>query len=238
MWNKALEKIGIKNGIQVKQMPDNADWDTADLRYNTIRWVSSPDSGYAVALFRANPLTGEIVNASITVDSNFVRYIKLEKKESVNPASYWQWQDRKPEPFANKNAQKCEYGEGMIEQGWFGATALSMLAPEMGISNEEYLHQYLREVIVHEMGHIMGLRHNFIGSTLHDDKQLADPKLLNENGVTASVMEYGPFNVYALKHKDVPFYSSTVGPYDLWAIQYGYVPVEGTTEAEIGRAHV
>ena len=233
MWNKALEKIGIKNGIQVKQMPDNADWDTADMRYNTIRWVSSPDSGYAVALFRANPLTGEIVNASITVDSNFVRYIKLEKKENVNPASYWQWQDRKPEPFANKNAQKCEYGEGMMEQGWFGATALSMLAPEMGISNEEYLHQYLREVVVHEMGHIMGLRHNFIGSTLHDDKQLADPKLLNEEGVTASVMEYGPFNVYALKHKDVPFYSSTIGPYDLWAIQYGYVPVEGTMEAEV-----
>ncbi len=233
MWNKALEKVGIKDGVQVKQMPDNADWDTADMRYNVIRWVSSPAAGYAVALFRANPITGEIVNASITVDSNFVRYIKLEKTEEINPASYWAWQERKPNPMAGKNAQSCEYGEGMMREGWFGYTALNLLAPEMGVTNEEYLKQYLREVVCHEMGHIMGLRHNFIGSTLHDEKELADPKILNETGVTSTVMEYGPFNIYALKHKDVPFYSPTVGPYDIFAIGYGYRTLDSkTTEGE------
>ena len=70
-------------------MPDDADWDHADMRYNTIRWVASPDVGYAVALFRVNPLTGEILNANITVDANFTRYIQRERKHTVNPAAYF-----------------------------------------------------------------------------------------------------------------------------------------------------
>src|SRR2546428_8543513 len=39
LWNKAFEKIGFQNAIVVKQMPDDADWDPADTRYNTIRWL-------------------------------------------------------------------------------------------------------------------------------------------------------------------------------------------------------
>ena len=45
VWNAAFEKIGIKDAIVVKQMPDDADWDHADMRYNTIRWVASPGVG-------------------------------------------------------------------------------------------------------------------------------------------------------------------------------------------------
>ncbi|GAF92486.1 unnamed protein product, partial [marine sediment metagenome] len=37
-WNKAFEKAGFKNAIVVKEMPDDAEWDAADIRYNTIRW--------------------------------------------------------------------------------------------------------------------------------------------------------------------------------------------------------
>jgi hypothetical protein len=65
----------------VKQMPDDADWDHADMRYNVIRWVTSPSSGYAVALFRANPLTGQILNASITVDANMTRFAAPSSSE-------------------------------------------------------------------------------------------------------------------------------------------------------------
>src|SRR5206468_3578493 len=86
-WNSAFEKIGIKDAIVVKQMPDNADWDHADMRYNTIRWVASPGNGYAVALFRVNPISGQILNANITVDANLVRYTKLEKQIVVDPTA-------------------------------------------------------------------------------------------------------------------------------------------------------
>src|SRR5205814_10557267 len=53
-WNKAFEKEGIKDAIVVNQMPDDADWDIADLRYNVVRWTTGMP--FAIALFRANPL--------------------------------------------------------------------------------------------------------------------------------------------------------------------------------------
>ena len=244
MWNKAFEKVGIRDAIAVKQMPDNADWDHADMRYNTIRWVTSPQSGYAVALFRVNPVTGQIVNANITVDANFTRFIKMERAHLVDPASYF---DDPLAITANGTAtgaangglnstlklddpRRCEMGPGMMEQAWFGNLALNLMRPEMtGVDEQAYMRSYLREVVAHEMGHIMGLRHNFIASTYHNSLELSDAKTVQETGTTASMMDYTPFNIYALKKKGVDFYSPTLGAYDYWAIQYGYTPIDAKT---------
>ena len=227
-WNSAFEKVGIKDAIEVKQMPDNADWDHADMRYNTIRWVASPESGYAVAQFRVNPLTGEIINANITVDANFTRFIKSEKRHRVNPASFFDNLNLPPSPVAI-DPRKCEMAQGMMEQGWFGDMALHLMDGDNKIDDKEYLRQYLRHVVTHEMGHIMGLRHNFIASTTLDAKELQDEKMIEKMGVSSSVMDYTPFNVFALKHKGVAFYQPTIGPYDYWAIQYGYTAIDAPT---------
>ena len=42
-WNEAFEKAGFKNAIVVKTQPDDADWDAGDIRYNVLRWTSSPN---------------------------------------------------------------------------------------------------------------------------------------------------------------------------------------------------
>ena len=47
-WNQAFAAAGFKNALIVKQMPDDANWDPADVRYNTVRWMFQPGSGYAV----------------------------------------------------------------------------------------------------------------------------------------------------------------------------------------------
>ena len=39
----AFEKAGFKNAIEVKIQPDDADWDAGDIRYNVLRWTSSPN---------------------------------------------------------------------------------------------------------------------------------------------------------------------------------------------------
>lgn len=257
VWNKAFEKIGIKDAIAVKQMPDDADWDHADMRYNTIRWVTSQERAYAVAQFRVNPMTGEIINANITVDANFTRGIKNERRKLVNPAAYFEMpeslltnslaiqnQTDKTTTKANGNVAtdslpdkraidplKCEMAQGMMEQGWFGDMALRLIDPENRVDDAAYLRAYLRHVVTHEMGHIMGLRHNFIASTTLDAKQLTDQKTIDKMGIAASVMDYTPFNVFALKHKGVDFYQAGLGPYDDWAIEYGYSSLEGLTAA-------
>ena len=229
-WNKAFERIGIQGAIEVKQMPDNADWDHADMRYNVVRWVTGVP--YAVALFRANPLTGQILNASIAMDEGFTRVSKLERKEIVNPASYFA--EPKPptalQPRRNgvyRTQLLCDMAQAKKDQGWFGYTALSMLSPTANALDEKtYVAAFIRDVITHEMGHILGLRHNFTASTLHDDKALSSAGTVKQTGVTASVMDYTPFNIYALKNKGVDYYSSTIGPYDKWAIEYGYTDID------------
>jgi hypothetical protein len=74
IWNSAFEKIGFKNAIVVKQMPDNPDpndpntpSDTADMRFNCVRYVHSPDNAYAVRAVPHQPDDRADSERSITV---------------------------------------------------------------------------------------------------------------------------------------------------------------------------
>jgi hypothetical protein len=230
MWNGALERIGIKNGIVVKQMPDNADWDHADLRHNVIRWVASAGNGYAVAQFRANPITGQILNAAITVDSNMTRFTRREFNRNVDPLAAFS----EPPPSAS-NRLMCSYAQEALPQAWFGLSALNLMAGPQGkkVNEKEYISQFLTSVVAHEMGHIMGLRHNFIASTFHSMKELASGERLRKVGAVSSVMDYIPFNIAALHSADPVYWTPTLGAYDHWAIEYGYKELPAnTTDAE------
>ena len=241
LWNKAFERIGFKDAVVVKQMPDDADWDHADLRYNVLRWVTTPPTTYsamAVALMRENPLTGEILGANINCNSNWMRFARAQVKDSVNPALNPKGGEQNH--TQNHSPASCDYGEGLIEQAWTGWQALEMLqatqiatAGRIKVDETEFANNQLRILIAHEMGHILGLRHNFIASTMYDGTQLSDQKNLKDVGVTASVMDYTGFNIYGLKKQGVDLFSTTIGPYDMWAIEYGYKPTgEKTPEAE------
>ena len=73
-WNQAFEKAGFKNAIVAKIQPDDADWDAGDVRYNVVRWASTPDprySGYGPSV--ANPRTGEIIAADIVQEFNAIK---------------------------------------------------------------------------------------------------------------------------------------------------------------------
>ena len=224
-WNKAFEQIGFQDAIVVKQMPEDADWDHADMRYNVIRWVTSPSSGYAVALFRANPLTGQILNASITVDANMTRFARTEFRRMINPLSAFD-----PEPLPN-NPFLCNMAEEAAYHAWFGATAMKLMQSPKStrISESEYVKQYIREVVAHEMGHILGLRHNFVASTLHSTGELEDGERIKRLGMTASVMDYTPVNITALHSPRSAYWAQGLGVYDYWAIEYGYKPSRART---------
>ena len=56
-WNKAFEKIGFRNAIEVVQQRDDEDFDPEDMNYNTFRWITT-DSAFAMGPSRANPLDG------------------------------------------------------------------------------------------------------------------------------------------------------------------------------------
>ena len=275
MWNKAFEKIGYKNAVVAKQMPDNADWDPADMRYNTVRWLVTPEGapmhGVSVAHFRPNPLTGQVLNAEITIDSSFTQFGRQERRNLIDPVAIFRQasgMDTEEQIAAGKvsisdrrrllgDPRYCEAGGNESQQNaWLGYFADQMLlapgqnAPQVPVTpnpdpdsdtknplarGAKYTKEYLRETVAHEMGHILGLRHNFVASTEFTLEQLKNPALVKNNGIGASVMDYNNFNISALRQKNVNFYSQTVGSYDDWAIQYGYteIPSASTPDDEV-----
>ena len=98
---------------------------------------------------------------------------------------------------------------------------------------EEFLAQAIKDVVMHEVGHSLGLRHNFKSSTMLTADQLNDTTITREKGLGGSVMDYNPVNIAPRGKKQGDYYSTTLGPYDYWAIEYGYKQVDGDEAGEL-----
>ena len=76
-WNKAFEKVGFLNAIEVDyqdaQTGRNMDLDPEDVRYNFVRWLNN-DVGTAIGPSRVNPMTGEILDADIILTDGWIRH--------------------------------------------------------------------------------------------------------------------------------------------------------------------
>ncbi len=265
MWNRAFEKAGFKDAIVVRQMPNDAKWAPADVRYNTIRWLNTVDGFFALGPSQVNPLTGEILNADIIVDGSFVRALKQEYRSLVQqnqsqPQSLLSYiVGSEPNGDSSAAGNICTNGlrgqvggSGQGERNSSAITSLSRLATHYDLcygmeagnqfaigsmalslfSNtrpssdqmKQYIHQYLRLIIAHEVGHTLGLRHNFRGSTLLKPEELNNTNITRTKGLVTSFMDYIPPNLAPQGVKQGDFFPDVVGPYDQWAIEYGYKP--------------
>lgn len=319
-WNKAFEKIGFRNVIAVRWAePGRDEFDPEDTNYCTFRWVTT-DAGFARSCFRANPLTGEMIDGDVIFDSSFIRAWQQEYallvgntttadgEEQVTPLALGeiispilaskmgygspagmpsnafdalsrtpgqmvpelipanqgmlQWQLAKNLAHFGDQAL-CQRRVGLSQD--FSLAAMVLAGPVSAPADadkdkdkkdedkdkdkdkdkekkkpepkdqlpEEFLGQALKEVVMHEVGHSLGLRHNFKSSTMLTADQLNDTSITREKGLTGSVMDYAPVNIAPKGTKQGDYYSTTIGPYDYWAIEYGYKQIDGNEEAEL-----
>ena len=235
MWNKAFEKIGFQNAIEVKQQPDDADWDPGDSRYSTIRWFAGyPDPGFAQGPSRTDPVTGQIYDADIRFSEAMTRFFRREVHEQINPvANPWEYSQPRTfmAPWSVINSRHlCDFAGGAVKDAEFAYDLLVGRGMDPnGAEADKFIKDFLREISAHEVGHTLGLRHNFRASTIHTFENAQDSSITGRDGLTGSVMDYIPTNIAARGGKQGEYHQSTLGPYDYWAIEYAYKPLNSST---------
>ncbi|MCI0530139.1 MAG: DUF5117 domain-containing protein, partial [Nitrospira sp.] len=89
-WNKAFERIGFLDAIQVRDQQASDDFDPEDIRYNTFRWITT-SLPFAMGPSRTNPKTGQILDADILFDESMIRALRQEYMSFVGFPQSLSW---------------------------------------------------------------------------------------------------------------------------------------------------
>lgn len=238
-WQKAFEAAGFKHAIVAVDAPtDDPDWDAEDTRYSSVRWITSNEPSFgAIGPSRVDPRTGEIFDADILFEASMFQNYANAYRRYVDPqalAGTLLPADRLaalPQGLGLENL--CTLGDALSEGGALQHVAMLMdqtLPPGAPIP-DAYLHRAVVWAVMHEVGHTLGLRHNFRSSTSTPTDRLQDAAWTEANGLYSSVMEYPSPNIDYTRRHQGDYWTTTPGTYDLWAIRYGYAP-SGSTDPD------
>lgn len=214
-WNRAFEAAGLKGAIEVKEVDKDltaeqrASFDPADISYNMVRWFVGEGSAFAIGPSRVNPMTGQILNASVSVGDMITRVVTgdldLVGGQDASKGSH-------------KHTAACRHDETLRHS----AMGLRLLQGQPGVTPaeiERYQYEFVLELMAHEIGHNLGLRHNFKGS---------NAAAKSGSGLhSTSVMDYLPASIAGKGETQGAYYQTEVGAYDKWAIEYGYASLSG-----------
>ncbi len=226
------------------------EFDPEDSRYNFFRWVTA-EIAMARGPTRVNPRSGEILDADVIFDDSMARFYlrqydrllrdlpralfspRLQRYFEEYPEEHpyagfdpsWREASGGATPFQaalrGHDRSYCDYGEGIAHEVALAGIAAMVFQNKdpFGDLPEEFIGPVIREIVMHEIGHTLGLRHNFKASTW---KSMSE---INASGIdeatVGSVMDYTPINV-VVGGEQKQYMTATIGPYDHWAIEYGY----------------
>jgi hypothetical protein len=233
-WNKAFERAGFRNALAVEQQPADADWQSTEgTRLLAVRWFAMEGPGaLAVGPSQSDPRSGEILRGAAIIPENWVRFDRSGYVDTLASGAVAEGAHNALGEFAPRLAQCSFAGEALdLVAGGLELLALRGDLQPGSAEEQRYVEDGLKAVVVHEVGHALGLRHNFKGSTGITLSQLRDPKFTAERGVSNSVMDYNPPNVPLAGESTADYHMAGLGAYDYWAIEYGYrefAPAEET----------
>lgn len=238
IWNQALEAAGWKDAIAVAPLPAHAE--LGDIRRSVIRWVATVSgSRNGQSRIISDPRTGEVLGARVVLDAASLRngyeqgrlfFAPLPAPTSTTaPAA-----EREPASRAERCEEALLAGEqaALLHMALVSTGALSALAPLPA----QLIRERVRKTVTHEIGHALGLRHNFRASADVPMVRLSEAAWVREHGLTSSVMDYPALNLPRQLSEltvDFPFFTPGLGGGDVLAIVYGYSAAEAAAEQAV-----
>jgi hypothetical protein len=195
-WNHAFAEAGLPGAFVLEDLPVGATF--LDARYSGIEWVNRADRSWSFGEIQVDPRTGEIVHGVARIDSH----------RRFTTARMWRNFQVSPSPgdrvsSAAGNPLACAAADAP-DASWLAASDPG----DGGISEKELVLERLRYLVAHEVGHTLGLMHDWAATTFG----------------WGSVMDYLAANVQ-LKDGRLDFsdaYPGDIGSYDRLMIRWGY----------------
>jgi hypothetical protein len=230
---------------------DTLDFGVASVRW----MLNAEPTFGAIGPSHVDPRSGEILDADIAFEGLNTRYWRTVRSQvlgalasTAGPAAIaslaapsaapaeaapafaapWRLPEFAQSPHDPRLCQHAAFGAEQLGYALDVLQARGDIDPDKLATSPEtqqFLHDFVKDQIMHEVGHALGLRHNFRASRVYTEAQLADPEFTRANGTTGSVMEYNAVNLPLPGEKGGAPFMSTLGPYDYWAIEYAYKPV-------------
>ena len=191
-WAQAFEAAGFRDAFRVEILP--ADVDPMDARYHVINWVHRSTRGWAYGSSITDPRTGEVIKGVVTLDSQRIRQDMLLGTGLVPVYG-------RPERGSGASRPVCELGAAPDEADYLAQLDPATDPGRMSLAR-------IRQLSAHEVGHTLGLSHNFAASTYG----------------RASVMDY-PAPLVEIRNGRLDLsnaYAAGIGAYDKFAIRYAY----------------
>jgi hypothetical protein len=195
----------------------------------------------AVGPSHVDPRSGEILDADIAVESLSSRSMRTLRAQILGPdarTTLANLPDAATAPGAHVHGADCGHADHAAEQLGYAVDVLALRGEngehgDAAAHAEQFVLDYLKDVTMHEVGHTLGLRHNFRASRAYTEAQLSDPAFTREHGISASVMDYQPVNLPRPGQPGGARFQLALGPYDYWAIEYGYAALPAGREAQV-----
>ncbi len=118
-------------------------------------------------------------------------------------------------------------------RNWFFVQTAAINEEARGVEfKDEVMGRLIRFVSSHEVGHTLGLPHNMGSSAAYKVEDLRNPEFTQKYGTAPSIMDYARFNYIAQPGDGDVALMPNIGPYDKYAVEWGYRPILGKTAEE------